>query len=431
MIIKQIALRAVPGGRERLLHGQRRWNEVMERQPGFLWSYVACDAADDDRILIVIAFAAASDLDRFMATAHDPLELETRLSRFYVDIHVEVYEVHEPQPNGLAHIVPEARSSPANAVIGLAQAYRWSAVLRHAVQARLFDIIADTPGTADELASRLGVDTQHLERILAVLDGLKLIDLGSDHAIRNRPIAHEYLRWNAPASLCALVLHDARHDLFLRWSEGGIGVTDPFIGPTSRFADAVSAIANAGQAIALVDALDRAGIDLSGCTLLDIGGSMGEYSKAIAARWDGCVPSILEQASVVELANAAGTEVSFIAGDYRTSLPKASYDAVLLSNIIRGETPEDAAALLDRVRQVLAPGGLLILHDLLTVDESGAVPLGAALFGVHLPDAIRPSVRVVGDLLVTAGFEAPRIEPIEAFVSSNVVLIARVAATGR
>ena len=96
MIIKQIALRAVPGGRERLLHGQRRWNEVMERQPGFLWSYAACDAADDDRILIVIAFAAAADLDRFMATAHDPLELETRLSRFYVDIHVQVYEVHEP-----------------------------------------------------------------------------------------------------------------------------------------------------------------------------------------------------------------------------------------------------------------------------------------------------------------------------------------------
>jgi hypothetical protein len=78
-----------------------------------------------------------------------------------------------------------------------------------------------------------------------------------------------------------------------------------------------------------------------------------------------------------------GDRVDTLAGDYhRTELPGGNH-AVLISGVLHRESPASCRDLIERARQALEPGGLLVVADVFT-DEGGARPVFAALFGLNM-----------------------------------------------
>lgn len=401
----------------------------MERQPGFMWCHVGRSEDDPESLLVAIAFSTRADLDRFMSGPHDRLVAETMIAETYRDIRVSVYDVVEPAPSELVALTDGARASPAAAIVDIGQLYRISAVLRRAIEASLFDAVAETDGDVRSIADRLGTDEHRVRRMCAVLASIGLLAYGDRGEIANTRLAEQHLRWESPESLSELVLHDARPALFERWSAPDDVRQVPAATPVERFAGAMTAIARAGQAGALVDTLDRVGVSLDGKRMLDVGGGLGDYARALGARWPAVEVTVVDLPEVVDLAHARGfhdpPRIGFVACDYRSGLPAGPFDVVLLSNILRGETHSDLVELLARVREVTTVRGDVIVHDLLAVDELGSTPRSAALFGLHLPDAANPSVEEMTGLLSSAGFGDPIVAMIDGYVSSNVVIIAR------
>ncbi len=160
-------------------------------------------------------------------------------------------------------------------------------------------------------------------------------------------------------------------------------------------------------------------------------GGYGDYSLALCRAYPGLECVVFEQPESEEAARSflarhgAADRVHIITGDYRESLPEGPFDAVLLSNILRGETPEAARALLHRVRGAMSRGGLLVVQDLFRSDPCGSGPLLASAFGLHLPQAMNGSEVEVVALVRECGFTDVEIRPIEGYVISNRLLSAR------
>ena len=426
MVIKVIRLRVRVGHLPRYLDLQRRWNEVMAQQPGFMWAHVGLDAADEQTVLIVVGFRTQDALDRFMAGPHDEVMRETEIDDCYDEIAVTISRVVQPEPSGVPITVDEPRASVAQSLIALGQSFRVTAVLRHAVEAGLFDAIARNGGNLGAVGDALGADEEYVHRVLAVLASCNLVEWGAD-GVRLSELAEVYLRWDSDHNICDLILHDASPRLFDRWGAPDERMRSRHAKPSDVvFADAMTAIARSGQADAFEAGVRRAGVLAVGDRVLDVGGGLGDYARRLAAIEPSIRATVLDLPHVIDLAVARGLAdgtIDFVAGDYRAGLPEGPFDVLLLSNILRGETPPAADELLARVHHALRPGGRVAVQDLLTVDEFGSAPPAAALFGLHLPDACNPSLVDAVGLLRDHGFTDVETTMLDVYVASNVLIV--------
>jgi len=193
------------------------------------------------------------------------------------------------------------------------------------------------------------------------------------------------------------------------------------------FVQAMSDTARAGQAAALARAVDLSDAG----RLLDVGGGAGEYAVALCEVFPSLRATVLDLPSTEPLAravidaSAVAGRVAFTAGDYRHGPLPGPVDAVLFSNILRGETAADIDSLLTRAFEALTPGGRVLIHDLLPEDPPAPPGLRAALFGLHLPRAANASVAAMATHLTRAGFVVQDVQRLRQSVVANRVIVAR------
>lgn len=167
-----------------------------------------------------------------------------------------------------------------------------------------------------------------------------------------------------------------------------------------------------------------------GRSALDLGGGHGRYAAELAAR--GFQATLFDRPAVLAAAaERHGDTLSYRAGDFEAAdfgvaVAGGPYDVVLGSNVVHGLGPEALRALLQRLRGVVKPGGLLVLKDMF-LDESALDPEPAVLFGLTMLmyTAAGQSYRV-GDLrawLAEAGF--PGMEPVSVRDQGYALLVAR------
>lgn len=150
-------------------------------------------------------------------------------------------------------------------------------------------------------------------------------------------------------------------------------------------------------------------------SILDVGAGSGIWSLTMARSSPRTrvtaldLPSVLDRflskARSLELADRAET----IAGDWLTApIPAASFDRVLLANVVHLEPSDRARALVLRAAQGLRPGGQLVVVDALREVDGPSLPV----YALHL--AIRTEAGKVhprGDLerwLAEAGLDEQR-----------------------
>ncbi len=131
-------------------------------------------------------------------------------------------------------------------------------------------------------------------------------------------------------------------------------------------------------------------VDLRGARrLLDVGGGLGGYAAAFCTANPGLhatvldLPAVAKQGRALLAAGGGPARLDFVEGDFlRDPLP-GGYDAVLASDILHAQRPADAERVVHRLHDALAPGGLLVLRDVL-MDAERTSPRRAALFSLTL-----------------------------------------------
>lgn len=226
-----------------------------------------------------------------------------------------------------------------------------------ALESGLFDAL---PGTADELAQRLGL---HPYSVRVVLDAL-----GAWDVVRRESKGLYVAGPGAPRGDDAMTLwHHARG--VGGWTRLGEALREPVrdtpAAPTSpdRFQAALSVGARR-RAVPLVDAiLQNTGKVRS---MLDLGGGHGEYALEFSRR--GIEAVMQDREPMIDAARRLGVvtgHVELFAGDFFEVLPQRQFDLVLLAGVTHTMDAEHNRTLLRRVRSVMRPAGTVAIITML------------------------------------------------------------------
>jgi len=278
----------------------------------------------------------------------------------------------------------------------------------------LFEALADSRATIDDLAARTGL-TRRAARISAdAMVALGLLERQGD-TYGNGETADAFLAGRGPADLRPFlrfwdkISYPAWQSLAEALGSGP---------PTEIFEldDTLQEIASAGIDAILAgpaSALPQV-YDFSGHPrLLDVGGGTGSWSIAIAQRNLNLRATVLDLPVVVNLAReriaAAGLEarVEAVVGNAMNEPLPRGYDAILVANLVHYWSADENCALFERIREAVEPGARLLLADFWT-DPTHTQPVHAALmageFAVHVRNGDVYSVDEIKDWLAATGW---------------------------
>jgi SAM-dependent methyltransferase len=278
-------------------------------------------------------------------------------------------------------------------LVRLSTAFWDSQTLLTANRLRVFDVLADGPRPAEEVAAALEIEPRAAILFLRACAGLGLLE-EHDGRFGNSPSAAAFLVSRSPAYLGGAMRYSDQ--LYGTWGQLEQALrsgrpalpAEVYLGDdpekTRTFVHAMHGRA-LGIARALVEILDLGGRH----NLLDVGGGPGTYSILLTGRFPGLHAEVLELPGVAavarEIVAAAGASdrVTLRDGDYHTADFGNGRDAVLMSGMFHRETPDTCRQLIERAWRCLAPGGLLAVSDVFT-DEGGTTPAFAAMFGLNM-----------------------------------------------
>ena len=259
-------------------------------------------------------------------------------------------------------------------IMALSTAYWGSQTLLTANRLKLFDALADGTLTADEIAQKLDFDPRTTALFLNACVALGLCEKEQDR-YSNSLSSATFLVSTSPASLANAIHYS--DDLYATWGELDQAVRSgvppkpaaSYLGEdeeqTRHF---VYGMHNRAMAIgrALIGMVDLSGRK----RMLDVGGGPGTYSALLTERFQGLTSDVLELKGVATIAREilhemdASDRVTMLDGDYHVSDFGSGYDVVLMSGMFHRETADNCRALIERARDCLEPGGLLVVNDI-------------------------------------------------------------------
>ncbi|MGD8328261.1 MAG: methyltransferase, partial [Acidobacteriota bacterium] len=262
-----------------------------------------------------------------------------------------------------------------------------------ALELDVFTAVGDG-ATAEEVAARVGADARATAMLLNALVALEALAKEGE-MFRNLPELAPYLVAGAEQYQRPELLHSA--NLWHSWTtltdavRAGGAVKELKVGSTAHdakwtghFIAAMERHAR-GNAQHVVEAVGVRGVR----RMLDIGGGSGGFSIAFARAAPELRAEILDTEAVVPLTERYIAEaglsdrVTAYAGDLKRDDLGSGYDLVLLSSICHMLSVAENRDLLRRCRQATAPGGRLVISDLI-IDEDRTSPPRAALFALNM-----------------------------------------------
>lgn len=268
------------------------------------------------------------------------------------------------------------------AALDLSSIFGFAAALHHAHATGLLARLARAgEQTAAQLAAQLDLDARATALVLGVLAAAGLL-VRTGERFSAVPGLVEHL-----AALPAGA--DTEGKL---WGHLGLFLAagEPFAAPArpDLYAQVVSQLGQRWRRDA--ERLSALLPDALGTRVLDVGCGSGVWSLALAARRPGVRVTGLDfepvLASFTALADAMGLgeRVERLPGDvFFCDLPPASFDLVVVANVLRLEPAPRAQALLARTAAALRPGGAMLLVDAFAAG-SDAAELARTLYALHL-----------------------------------------------
>lgn len=147
--------------------------------------------------------------------------------------------------------------------------------------------------------------------------------------------------------------------------------------------------------------------------LLDLGGSHGEHSIAFCRLYPALSAVLVDHASALTDTEAtvqrAGMahRITLTAGDLREAAWGEGYDVVLFLSVVHNQTPEENRRTVQRIADVLRPGGVLVIHEY--PHDAPASPFDAAFRLTLLTETgtATASSAAIGEWIADAGLSPP------------------------
>ena len=278
-------------------------------------------------------------------------------------------------------------------VQAMARSFQPACVLAAGAELGVFDVLAEAPAGAGEVARRLSADPRAVEVLLDALAAIGL--LGKvDGLYSCSPGVEDLLTESREGGLLAYVRHLA--NCLRSWAQlaevvrtGQRAARRPSVRGAEEdqvsFIEAMHELSTR-SARDLVDAIGPPAFD----HLLDVGGGPGTWTIAFlrvrpdarATLFD--LPDVLPMARRhVEQAGMAD-RVELVGGDLDTDAPLPSgADLAWVSAIIHMYDRQQTRGLFAKVRAALSPGGRILIRDVL-MEPSRTAPPGGALFAVNM-----------------------------------------------
>ena len=272
------------------------------------------------------------------------------------------------------------------------------------------------------LAARHGLPAERLEVLLRAAVALRLLESAGEAgwmlgprgaALLGNPgvvamITHHALLYEDLADPLALLRGERDTRLAAYWGYAGSQA------PAALAADSVSAYSElmaSSQQLVAGEILAAYPLQRHR-RLLDVGGGLGAFTSAVAARVPKLelamfdLPAVAEQARARLAAGGLAARIEVHGGDFfRDPLPRGA-DVITLVRIVHDHDDPDVRTLLRAVHAALPEGGRLLLAEPMA-ETRQAEPAGDAYFGLYLMamGSGRPRSRaLLESMLLEAGF---------------------------
>jgi len=303
----------------------------------------------------------------------------------------------------------QAPSTDDRRIWDLWQSHNYQGAIVGADDAGIFAALVEAPGSAQELAGRLGYDVRATGVLLRLLAGLDLIvPRGGKYQLTDE--ARLYLVKTSPfywGNMMRIGVDQwTRERIIARLKENGSHEAagpegTPAVSQEGRPADGWAAgkisieqahVIAAGMhshslpaAIGAARNYDFAGIN----KILDVGGGSGCFMIAMAQAHPALRCTIMELNTMCEVASSyiksgeVGAQVDTVAVDmFREPWPKG-YDAVFFSNVWHDWNFRTCRWLAKQAFDILPSGGRIMLHEML-LDDGDTGPATPAAFSMQM-----------------------------------------------
>jgi precorrin-6B methylase 2 len=277
-------------------------------------------------------------------------------------------------------------------VLEAARGYQAAAVITAAADLELFDVLAEAPLAAADLARRLGCDLRGLTVLLDALTSLELLEKEKDrYSLADGVKA--CLTATGPQTVLAMAQHQGT--CLRRWAQLARVVktgssAEPMAGVRGEKGDTeafIGAMHNVSAPVAEKVVADIQPLRFR--HLLDVGGASGTWTLAFLRACPTGRATLFDLPEVIPLARRRlaperdGQRVTLVAGDYMNDTLPGGADLVWVSAIVHQNSREANRQLFRKAFEALEPGGRILIRDII-MEPSRTSPQAGALFAVNM-----------------------------------------------
>lgn len=311
--------------------------------------------------------------------------------------------------------------------------YFWRTCTLHAaVKLDLFTCLGDEQLPVDEVAARLKVAPDAVQRLLNALVAMELLAKAGEQ-YTNTQSSKTFLSKKSPQYLGNIIMH--HHHLVESWSQLDVSVqTGKPVRQRSSFSDEewresfLMGMFNMAMNMAPMIIPQ---IDISARRhLLDLGGGPGTYAIHFCRHNPDLRATVFDLPTTRPFAEKTikrfdlSDRIDFQAGNYLEGEIDGRYDAAWLSHILHGEGPDSCRQIIQKAVAVLEPGGIIIIHEFI-LNNTMDGPLFPALFSLNMllgTDAGQAySEQQLRDMLAAAGAKEIQRIPLQTPNDSGII----------
>jgi demethylspheroidene O-methyltransferase len=322
----------------------------------------------------------------------------------------------------------------------------YSQILFACVRLKLFEILAEGPKTADELAQRMGLPLDGAMRLLRAGVSLRLLTVCGDRRYAlgelgaamlgnggiTAMVEHHAMLYEDLADPVALLKGEVEQTSLSRY--WAYAANAQAAQADEQAIGGYTALMSDSQALIAGDVLDAYAFKKHGC-LLDVGGGDGTFLVSAAKRWPHLkiilfdLPAVAERARARFQREGLSDRATAVGGDVmRDPLPTGA-DVVSLVRVLHDHDDAEALEIIKAARRALPAGGTLLIAEPMS-GTPGAEPIGDAYFGFYLlaMRSGRPRTPLeIEDMLRTNVFDPVRLVPTARPILTRLIAATRMA----
>ena len=299
--------------------------------------------------------------------------------------------------------------------------YYWKTCTLHAgVKLDVFTVIGKEKLAAEEIAARVGADSDAIARLLDALAAMELVEK-DDGLYVNIGAAATFLSKDSPDYIGYMILH--HHYLVDHWRrlDESVKTGKPLRAPEPGDDDTghndaereafLMGMFNIASLTApnLVEAVDLEGRR----RLLDMGGGPGTYAIYFCRKYKALTATVFDLPTTRPFAEKTidrfgmADRIDFEGGSYLDQELPGGYDAVWMSHILHGEGYDACREMIRKAWRAMNDDGMIIIHEFI-LDDTRTQPVFPALFSLNMlvgtEDGRAYTEGEIADMLKDAGF---------------------------